>query len=76
MNTLSYLIDKWDKMRLNTDELAVELGYADSKCVLNAIGAERFPVHTYKTGKYRYADLRDIAKYYDANCAAMSEASK
>lgn len=75
-NTLSYLIDKWGKLRLNSDEIANELGYANAKVVLNLISLQRFPIHTYKQGGTRFADLRDIANYYDSNCAAITSKDK
>ena len=63
--TESYLIEKYQSLQLDARQLGEVLGMT-YKGVLNAISAERFPVHTYKCGKLRVADIRDVAAYLDA----------
>lgn len=62
--TESYLLDKYQSLQLDAKQLGDVLGMT-YKGVLNAISAERFPVHTYKCGKLRVADIRDVAAYID-----------
>lgn len=63
--TESYLLEKFESLTLDARQLAGVLGMT-YKGLLNAISAERFPVHTYKCGKQRVADIRDVAAYLDA----------
>jgi|GEM_PF-1723751 len=60
-----YLLGKYGRMIIGTEELKDELGYASTKSVLNAISAEAFPVKTYARGGRRVADIRDVAAYLD-----------
>lgn len=62
--TERYLLDKYGHWLLTSAELAEELR-KEPKTVLNDISAERFPIRTRKEGKYRVADLRDVAAYLD-----------
>lgn len=63
--TESYLLNKYQSLTLDARQLA-ELCGMTYKAVLNAVSAERFPIHTYKMGKARVADVRDVAAYLDA----------
>ncbi len=63
--TAQLLYDKYGQLTLTTDALAEVLHYKTPRVLLNAISAERCPVHTYKCGKLRVADIRDVADYLD-----------
>jgi hypothetical protein len=54
---------------LNTDQLA-ELLHMGKKSVTNSISADRFPITTFKAGKYRLAHASDVASYLDNQRAA------
>lgn len=60
-----YLIDRYKSFTLGTQELKEVAGYKTEKSVLNAISAGTFPIKTYRGGKRRYADVRDVALYLD-----------
>ncbi len=62
--TEQYLIDKYNSLTLTTPQLA-EVLHMKVKPLQNAISAERCPVHTYKIGKRRVADVRDVAEWMD-----------
>lgn len=62
--TETFLLDKYKSLTLDTRALADVFGLS-YKSLLNAISAERFPVHTYKIGKSRVADVRDVAAFLD-----------
>ena len=64
--TAQFLYEKYGRLTLNTDELADVLHYKSSRVLLNAISAERCPVPTFKCGKLRVADIRDVAEYMDS----------
>jgi predicted DNA-binding transcriptional regulator AlpA len=49
---------------LKTNELADLFGLT-TKSLLNSIHRERFPVPTYKLGKFRVADKAVVAKYFE-----------
>lgn len=68
--TEKYLLDKYQTLALDAEQLAEVMRMKDSKCVLNAISADRFPVKTYKLGKKRVADVRDVAAYIDSQRSA------
>lgn len=50
--------------RLSVQRLAEVLGIAEGT-IYNQISAEAFPIPTYKEGKARWADVRDVAEYLD-----------
>ena len=52
-------------LRLNTAELAVLLD-CHRQTILNQVSDEKFPIHTYVDGRFRYADIRDVAAYFDS----------
>ncbi len=64
-HTAQLLYEKYGSLTLDTRQIAEVLHYRSPRVLLNAISAERCPVHTYKCGKYRVADIRDIADYLD-----------
>ncbi len=63
--TAQLLYDKYGQLTLTTDQLAGVLHYKTPRVLLNAVSAERCPVHTFKCGKLRVADIRDVADYLD-----------
>ena len=63
--TAQLLYEKYGQLTLTTEQLAEVLHYKTPRVLLNAISAERCPVPTYKCGKLRVADIRDIAEYMD-----------
>ena len=64
-DTAQLLYDRYGSLTLNTREIAEVLHYRSPRVLLNAISAERCPVHTFKCGKHRVADIRDLAEYLD-----------
>ncbi len=62
--TAQYLIDKYDNITLTTVQLAAVL-HMTPESLLVAVSGERLPVHTYKIGNRRVADVRDVAAYLD-----------
>lgn len=69
--TEKYLIDKYQSLRLGVEQLSQEF-MMTPKSITNAISAGRFPIHTYKFGKFRVADVRDVADYLDGHCKRLS----
>jgi hypothetical protein len=63
--TATLLFSKYESITLSSDQLAEVLHYGSSRALLNAISAERCPVHTFRAGKSRVADIRDVADYLD-----------
>ena len=63
--TAQLLYDKYGQITLTTEQLAEVLHYRTPRVLLNAVSAERCPVHTFKCGKLRVADIRDVADYLD-----------
>lgn len=55
---------KYQRMRLNLEEVAAELGLARNT-LYNLIGSGEFPVPTYLANGRRYADVRDVGEYLD-----------
>ncbi len=68
--TERYLLNKYGTLVMTVDEIASELRYRDPKSILNAISAGRFPIKTRREGKYRVADVRDVAGYLDERRSA------
>ena len=64
-DTAQLLYAEYRSLTLNTSQLAKVLHYRSPRVLLNAISAERCPVHTFKCGKHRIADIRDVADYLD-----------
>lgn len=61
--TQAYLLDRFG-LRLNVDQLAEALGRSSS-AIYSEISAEKFAIPTYRDGKHRFADYRDVASYFD-----------
>jgi len=64
--TALLLHEKYGSLTLNTKQLSEVLHYRNTRVLLNAISAEKCPVRTFKVGKMRVADIRDVADYLDA----------
>lgn len=58
------LMAQYQKIRVTPEELADILGIAVNT-IYNQISAGSFPIPTYKEGKSRYADIRDVGAYLD-----------
>ncbi len=63
--TAQLLYDEYGTFTLTTAQLTVVLHYKSTRVLLNAIGTGTCPVPTYRCGKRRVADIRDIADYLD-----------
>lgn len=50
--------------RLNVDQLADALG-SKVGTIANQISSGAFPIPTYRDGKKRYADCRDVAEHFE-----------
>lgn len=61
---LQLLLEKYGPT-LRTWDLAHILGYESVKALQNAISAGTCPIPTYRSGKRRLADVRDVADYLD-----------
>lgn len=68
-DTAQLLYEKYGSLTLTTRQLAEVLHYKTTRVLLNAISAETCPVRTFKIGKARVADVRDIAEYIDTRRA-------
>ncbi len=64
--TATLLLQQYGTLTLDTKQLAEVLHYKTTRVLLNAISSETCPVKTFKVGKARVADVRDIAEYMDA----------
>lgn len=62
--TLQLLLDRYDAITLTTDQLA-EVLHMDTKSLLNAVSAGRFPIPTFRAGRKRLANTIDVARYLD-----------
>lgn len=63
MVTIALLFDKYGP-RMNMDQLAALMEIA-ATTLYNQISAGSCPVKTYREGKARFADVRDVAAYLD-----------
>ena len=63
--TESFLYKRYDSLTLTTKQLAEVLHYKTTRVLLNSISAGTCPVHTFRVGKCRVADVRDVAAYLD-----------
>ena len=63
--TASFLYQEYGTLTLNTKQLAKVLHYKTTRVLLNAISTGTCPVHTFRVGKNRVADIRDVADYLD-----------
>lgn len=61
--TQAYLLDKYGP-RLNMAQLAEVLGL-EPGTVLNQVSAGALQVKTYREGRHRWADYRDVAEHLD-----------
>jgi len=61
--TQAYLLDKYGP-RLDMEQLASVL-VLDAGTLLNQVSAGTLQVKTYRDGRKRFADYRDVAEYLD-----------
>lgn len=61
--TTALLFDRYGP-RMNMEQLAAMLEVAQTT-LYNQISAGTCPVKTYREGKARFADVRDVAEYLD-----------
>lgn len=64
MTNLQLLIQQYGCITLDMAQLG-EVLHMTPKSVLNAASAGRLPVKTYKSGRARLANIKDIAEYLD-----------
>jgi len=64
-DTFDLLVEQFKNVRITTRQLAQFMGI-DFRSLQNGLGAGRYIIPTYKEGKHRYVDLRDLASYLDA----------
>lgn len=64
MTTVEMLKKKYGFL-LTTKDLCELLHFASTKALLNTISAGAFPIPTFKRGRHRVADVRDVARYLD-----------
>ncbi len=63
--TATFLYQEYGSLTLTTKQLAEVLHYKTTRVLLNAISSGTCPVHTFRAGKCRVADIRDVAEYLD-----------
>ncbi len=63
--TANFLFQQYGSLTLSTEQLAQVLHYKSTKVLLNAISSGSCPVHTFRVGKNRVCDIRDISAYLD-----------
>jgi hypothetical protein len=63
--TARLLYETYGRLTINMKELAKEMHMSTGTIVVNSISAGTFPVHTYKLGRYRVCDIRDLAEFFD-----------
>ena len=68
MNTIDLLLRKYGAT-LTTKELGEVLKMTPAS-IRNAISAEVFPIPTWRQGRQRLADIRDVAQHLDDQRAA------
>ena len=63
--TATLLHQEYGSVLLSTTQLAKVLHYKTTRVLLNAVSMGTCPVHTFRVGKCRVADIRDVAEYLD-----------
>lgn len=63
--TANLLFAQYGSLTLSTEQLAEVLHYKTTRVLLNSISSGTCPVHTYRLGKSRVADVRDVGAYLD-----------
>lgn len=63
--TATLLFERYGSLTLTTKQLAEVLHYKTTRVLLNSISSGTCPVHTFRAGKCRVADVRDVAAYLD-----------
>lgn len=72
--TERYLTDRYGP-HLDTTNLAELFKHPNGKSVLTAIWRGTFPIKTFRMGRLRVADVRDVARYIDEQKAASDKAA-
>lgn len=63
--TATLLHQEYGSLTLTTKQLAEVLHYKTTRVLLNSVSSGTCPVHTFRSGKCRVADIRDVANYLD-----------
>jgi hypothetical protein len=63
--TATLLYQEYGSLTLTTKQLAAVLHYKTTRVLLNSVSSGTCPVHTFRAGKCRVADIRDVADYLD-----------
>jgi len=64
----AYLLDRYG-LRLSMDQLAEVMGL-EKQTIMNRVSKGTLGIATYVDGKHRWADVRDVAAYFDEKRAA------
>ena len=65
-STLSILLDRFEgQTNLSVLQIQKSINWTNPQSIRNAISLDKFPIPTYKMGRFRYADIRDVAAYLD-----------
>jgi hypothetical protein len=64
MSTLEILLKHYGIV-ITLEQLVPLIGMKSIKAAQNAVSAQSFPIPTYRSGKRRVADARDVAEYLD-----------
>lgn len=67
--TEKWLLDLYGPY-LSTEALAKIFCYTNAHAVVEAVGEGNFPIKTFRLGRRRVADVRDVAAYLDQQKAA------
>lgn len=69
--TAAALLARYGRLTIGVPELMRELHYRSEKAFHNALSAGRLEgLHTYRLGRNRVCDIRDLARYLDSKRAA------
>ena len=63
--TATLLFQEYGSLLLTSKQLTEVLHYKTTKVLLNSIRSGTCPVHTFRVGKCRVADIRDVGAYLD-----------
>jgi len=74
-NAATMLYMKYDRVRLTVNEVAHELDIKPGS-VRNQISRDVFPVPSYKEGRNRYIDVRDLGAYLDSKKSSAGLAKR
>lgn len=69
--TQAFLMERYGSPRLNVEQLAQVLGCTE-KTIYNNVSSNTLGLRTYADKGKRYADVRDVAEYFDRVREAVS----